>query len=137
MNNWTIAGRIGRDAEVRHTPGGQVVCNFSVALDEGYGDQKKTLWVSCAGWGERFEKLAPYLLKGTPLTVSGRASARVFTPRGGEARADLVLTVDKVTLQGRGRGESDAPAAREPAAGAPVSAGAAASAEDLDDDIPF
>lgn len=96
----TIAGRIGRDAETRHTGSGKAVTNFSVAVDEYAGaGERNTLWVSCAMWGERGEKLAQYLAKGASVTVSGNAGVRTYEGKDG-TRAEMTLNVREITLQG-------------------------------------
>lgn len=115
MNNWTIAGRIGKDAEVRHTSGGDAVCGFDVAVESKVKGEKVTTWVRCSLWGERGEKLAPYLTKGSAVAVAGEAGVEVYTPRGGEAKAQLRMRVNQVTLQGGGQGETSrqAPKSRQ------------------------
>ena len=137
MNVWTIAGRIGRDAETKHTGSGKVVTNFSVAVDEYAGaGERNTLWVSCAMWGERGEKLAQYLVKGASVTVSGNAGVRTYEGKDG-TRAEMTLNVREITLQGgKESGQrvgSDTPPARTrqaPAKEAPP-------ADGFEDDIPF
>jgi single-strand DNA-binding protein len=69
-------GRIGKDATTRHTQGGESVTGFSLAMDNGFGDKKQTLWFDASGWGKRYEAVAPYLLKGTQVFVSGELGER-------------------------------------------------------------
>lgn len=117
MNNWTIAGRLGRDAETRSTAGGQQVTNFSVAVDEYAGaGERRTLWVSCAWWGDRGAKVAEYLTKGKAVTVSGQAGVRTFDGRNG-TQAELTLNVRDVTLLSSGEGgeRQQAPQQQRPA----------------------
>jgi single-strand DNA-binding protein len=60
--------RLGRDAEVRFTPGGDAVCNLSLAVNYGQKGQdgnRPTQWIDASLWGKRAEALWPYLLKGT------------------------------------------------------------------------
>lgn len=66
----TFAGRLGRDAETRNA-GQTTATGFPVATDHGYGDRKQTLWVDCTLWGQRGERLAAHLTKGTGVVVSG------------------------------------------------------------------
>jgi single-strand DNA-binding protein len=103
MNTAQFAGRLGRNADLKNT-GRDSVCNFSIAVDVGWGDKKRTLWVSCALWGERAEKLAQYLTKGTSVTVSGDVDLRQFDKKDGTAGAEITLNVQRVTLQGGGQG---------------------------------
>lgn len=66
----TITGRIGKDAETRDVSGNQVT-SFSVAVDQGYGDNKKSNWFRVSVWGKKGAGAAPYLLKGGQVTVVG------------------------------------------------------------------
>lgn len=145
MNYGHFAGRLGRDAELRYTQDSKPVANFALAVDTGWGDRKETLWIDCSLWGERGEKLAPYLTKGKPLTVSGDLGLRTFEKRDGTVGASITLNVQRVTLQGAG--STDAPhqgptAAQRAEVARSTPAPAAASrapvaAGDFDDDIPF
>lgn len=151
MNNATFAGRLGRDAELRHTTGGHQVANFSLAVDErGPGGDKLTLWVDCSLWGDRAEKLVDYLKKAKQVAVSGRIGVRTYEAQG-ETRAVLTLRVSELTLLGGGEREEggERPARTSqparPAAGqsapraqpAARPAPAAPAADFADDDIPF
>lgn len=64
--------RIGRDAEVKFTPGGDAVAGLALAFDYGKKEngKKPTQWVNGALWGKRAEALAPYLLKGQQVVVT-------------------------------------------------------------------
>lgn len=66
----TIAGRLGHDAETRNA-GNTTATGFRVATDHGFGDRKQTLWVDCTIWGQRGERLASHLTKGSGVVVSG------------------------------------------------------------------
>lgn len=127
MNHGTFAGRIGRDGELRATPNGKEVCNFSMGVSVGYGEKKETLWVDCAIWGERGKKLAQYLTKGTAITVNGDVSVRTYEGKDG-TKAVLMLNVQGLTLQG-------APVERVKGGKAPERN--APTPADLDDDLPF
>jgi len=95
----TIAGRVGRDAELRRTQSGDAVCSFTVAVDQRDGRDKSTNWWRCSIWGKRGESLAPYLLKGASVTVAGEFSLSEY-----EGKPQLNVRVNEVALQG-GRGD--------------------------------
>jgi|TARA_R110000796_G_scaffold194958_1_gene311350 single-strand DNA-binding protein len=67
MKQITIAGRLTRDAEVKTFEKGSIV-SFSVAVDDGYGDKKTTIYFDCSYFRT---SVAQYLKKGTPICVSG------------------------------------------------------------------
>jgi single-strand DNA-binding protein len=139
INVFTFSGRLGRDAETRHTAGGKSVTGFPVAVDVGYGDNKHPLWVDCAMWAERGEKLAPYLLKGSVVTVTGEADLNIYKAGDGAERTKLVCRVNDVQLPPRASGES-APAQHQERAPEPsrdASYGDRASGGFQDDEIPF
>ncbi|MDI9407788.1 MAG: single-stranded DNA-binding protein [Candidatus Pacebacteria bacterium] len=101
MKSITIAGGLTRDAVTRTTQGGDKITGFSVAVDEGFGDKKRTLYFECSLWGARGEKRAEYLTKGTKVAVSGDLSTREH-----DGKTYLTVRADQVTLMGGGqRGE--------------------------------
>lgn len=92
-----FSGRIGKDAETRTTQGGETVTSFSVGCNVG---RDKTQWIDCAMFGDRGEKLAPYLLKGTAVGINGRPSVRAWINKDGEAVPVLGCAVNHVDLLG-------------------------------------
>ena len=125
MKAITIAGNVGKDAVIRTTQGGDKITGWSVAVEDGFGQNKRTLWFDCSWFGGRGEKLAQYLTKGSKVTVSGD-----FSTREHDGKTYLQVRVNDVTLQGgKPEGQRDdrqhdqrAPAGR---------------AADMDDEIPF
>jgi len=75
MKTISIAGTIGRDAETRDA-GQSRKTSFSVAVDDGWGENKSTLWFDCSIWGQRGEKVAQYLTKGGKISLSGELGTR-------------------------------------------------------------
>lgn len=106
MNNITIAGQLGRDAEVRFLNNGDPVASFSVA--DSQGKDKPTIWWSCSLFGKRAESLSPYLLKGQSVTVSGNVTERAYTDKNGQERKAMDIRVADVALQG-GKREGTTP----------------------------
>ena len=98
MKNIVVAGNIGKDAVVRTTQGGDRITGWSVAVEDGFGQSKRTLWFDCSWFGGRGEKLAQYLTKGSKITVSGD-----FSTREHEGKTYLQVRVNDVTLQGGGQ----------------------------------
>ncbi len=95
MKAITIAGNIGKDAVVRTTQGGDRITGWSVAVEDGFGQNKRTIWFDCSWFGSRGEKVAQYLTKGSKVTVSGD-----FSTREHEGKTYLQVRVNDVTLQG-------------------------------------
>lgn len=113
MNQCNFIGTIGRDADVKTLEGGKSVINFSIAVNEGYGDKKTTLWISCAKWGEK-TGVAQYLTKGSKVAVSGQVGIRTYKGKDGSDKAELTVRVNELHLIGS---KADAaPAANDNAA---------------------
>jgi single-strand DNA-binding protein len=106
MNVITIAGQLGRAAEVKHLNSGDAICNFSIA--DSMGKDKGTIWWNCSLFGKRAESLAPYLVKGQAVTVSGTITEREWTDKEGAKRKSMDVRVNDVALQG-GRRDSEEP----------------------------
>jgi single-strand DNA-binding protein len=70
MQQITITGRVGADAETRQA-GGNDVTNFNCAVDQGWGNDKQTNWFRVAIWGSRGTKLRSYIKKGDKVAVTG------------------------------------------------------------------
>ena len=146
MHTAVFAGHIGRAFELKHTQSGDAVASFSLGVSTGTRDNPKTLWVDCSLWGKRAEALAPYLRKGTAVTISGDVDVRVFASKQtGEMTGVITCRVDKLTFGSKAE-QREAPAAFTPQQnayqaakeGAPRPAPAPAPAAAVfDDDIPF
>lgn len=130
MNNLTVAGQLGRDAEVRFLPNGDPVANFSVA--DSQGKDKDAIWWNCQLFGKRAESLAQYLTKGQSVTISGNVSQRKYTDKNGVEKISTDVRVNDIALQG-GRKEGAEPQAAPKSKPAPSPKGF----DDMDDDIPF
>ena len=129
MNVFNCIGRVGKDAVERFTQGGKPVTGWSLAVDNGFGDNKQTIWLDCSWWGERAGKVAQYITKGSQLGVTGELGTREH-----DGKTYITLNVRDVSLVG---GKSDAapgssrqPAQRREPAPAPADV-------PFDDDIPF
>ena len=70
MQHMILTGRVGSAAETR-SAGSGTVTNFSLAVDQGWGDKKQTNWYRVAIWGDRGSKLAQYIKKGEKVAVTG------------------------------------------------------------------
>lgn len=101
MQQLTLAGTIGKDAEIRRTQSGEAVAGFSVAIDNGkdkQGNKRETTWIDCSLWGKRGEALGPFLTKGSRVAITGRPTVREHN-----GKAYLGCSVDQVTLLGGGQ----------------------------------
>ena len=130
-----IMGHLGRDPETKHTPQGQAVTEFSVAVTDKRKQEQVTTWYKVSAWGKLGEICAQYLTKGAAVFISGRPSVRAYVAKDGEARAEVSITAEAMQMLG-GKGEQDAPAPRQAAKPAPAPSGKSGF-EDMEEDIPF
>lgn len=70
MNTIFFTGNVGKDAEVRNA-GGNTVCNFNVAVKQGFGQDAATVWYRVGVWGKRGESIAQHIKKGSKVAVCG------------------------------------------------------------------
>ena len=89
-----VAGRLGKDSELRQAGSSQVL-SFSVAGDTGFGDRKQSHWFNCSLWGNQGAALQQYLLKGQQVTVIGE-----FSEREHNDKYYKELRVNSIELQG-------------------------------------
>jgi len=97
LNLFITSGHLGNDIDVRYTPNGKCIGQFSLPVVSGWGDNEKTSWVRCKLLGERAEKLAPYLLKGSKVTVSGRFELEEWEKDGVKNSVPCII-IDNVDL---------------------------------------
>jgi single-strand DNA-binding protein len=136
VNKVILVGNLGKDAELRYTPGGTAVATLRLATTERFKDKdgqwkEQTEWHTVVIWDKTAESLAEYLRKGKQIYVEGRLQTRSWDDKEGKKRYSTEVRCDRIVLLG-GRGpqaERDEPAvhaepSREPS-------------ELTDDDIPF
>jgi single-strand DNA-binding protein len=112
VNKVILVGNLGRDAELRYTPGGAAVATLNMATTEVWNDkagqkQEKTEWHRVVLWGKSAESLAEYLTKGKQIYVEGRLQTRQWDDKDGNKRYTTEIRGDRVVLLGGGgRGTS-------------------------------
>lgn len=156
VNKVILVGNLGKDPEVRYTPGGQAVANFTIATNENWTDkqgqkQERTEWHRIVVWGKAAELCGEYLSKGRQVYVEGRLQTREWTNKEGAKQYTTEVVANPVGGvvflaggdrggQGRSSGRSGGGAPADDFGGPPPgldegpSGGAPKGAED---DIPF
>jgi single-strand DNA-binding protein len=135
VNKVILVGNLGKDAELKRTPGGAAVTTVSLATTDVYNDregqrQEKTEWHKVVIWGKTAESISEYLTKGRQIYVEGRLQTRSWDDKDGNKRYTTEIRADRVVLLGSGRGrvERDEVSGPEPSREPEVV---------TDDDIPF
>jgi single-strand DNA-binding protein len=149
FNKIIAIGNLGRDPELRYTPQGDAVCDFSIATSEKKRDkagefQDVTIWFKVTLWGKKAETASKYLTKGRSVYVEGRLQIEEWTDRDGNKRFTLVIQGNDMHFIGGGdnRGEetSSDPSSENSFSGGNNSGRTETSSSatpPADDDIPF
>lgn len=140
MNNVHIIGRLGGDIELRHTPSGKAVTEVNIAVDDGYGENKKTVWIGTVLWDKAAEIAAQYCKKGDQVGITGRLTQDEWEDKEtGKKRTKTKVTAERLYLIGGKReGAPSQPAPRQSEHNAAKSnAYQPELVEDESDDIPF
>lgn len=145
INRVELLGHLGKDAEVKFTPSGIQIANFSIATSRSYKPQNSTEWKEVTDWHKcilwRCEKLAGFLTKGKQVLVIGRQQTRSWDDHGTTRYMTEVVCEELILLGGGdGSGRSDRSSSRN-SGGSAGSADAPPPGPDdfgvTDDDVPF
>ncbi len=116
VNKVILVGRLGQNPEVRYTPSGAAVANFSVATNESWVDkqgqkQDKTEWHKVVVWGKLAELCNQYLAKGRQVYLEGRLQTRQWQDKDGQTKYTTEVQAQTVQFLGAGAGAGDRPSA--------------------------
>lgn len=105
VNKVILLGRLGQDPELKYTPGGAPVCNFSLATTEAWTDkqgqkQEKTEWHRVVVWGKLAELCNQYLAKGRQAFLEGRLQTRSWDDKDGNKRYTTEILASTVQFIG-------------------------------------
>jgi single-strand DNA-binding protein len=153
VNKVILIGNLGRDPEVRYTPGGAAICTVSIATTRNWkakdsGDKvEETEWHRVVFFDRLAEIAGEYLKKGRPVYVEGRLKTRKWQDKDGIDKYSTEIIAEQMQLLGSreaGAGGTAPDEGHEPrpagATRAPAGKPAAKSStgfDDMDDDIPF
>jgi single-strand DNA-binding protein len=140
INKVILIGRLGNDPEVRYTPSGSAVANFSIATSDEWTDKdsgerkERTEWHRIVAWNRLGEICGEYLSKGRQVYVEGRLQTRSWEDRDGNKRYTTEIVASEVQfLGGRDSGSSGRDASRS---SGPEDSGSPGTGPE-EDDIPF
>ncbi|WP_431482267.1 single-stranded DNA-binding protein [Pseudomonas solani] len=142
LNRWEGIGRLGNDIELRHTPNGKAVANFSIAVDDSYKDKQsgqkveQTEWVRCVAFDKSAEFLAQWLHKGARVLAVGKLRTREYEKDGSKRYVTEVMLgqgteiIDWPPKDSAPRQQAQRPAPQPDARPSP-------DYDSFDDDLPF
>ena len=100
MSAIAVAGRFTKDGEIRTTKNGHHILSFGIAENVYMNGEEQAQFFNCQLFGNRAEKLAPYIRKGGAATVFGSLQIRKYTDRQGTERTAIEINVNDIALQG-------------------------------------
>lgn len=142
LNKVLLIGNLGKDPELRYTPGGVPVASFSIATNESWKDQdgnlqERTEWHNIVAWRKLAEICGEYLKKGKKIYIEGRIQTRSYDDKNtGAKRYITEIVADNMIMLDGGmgmRGESGGNSSSTPAA----SPESSEPGKSTDDDLPF
>lgn len=141
MNQYNAVGNVTNNSEVKYTPAGDAILNFNLAVNSGWGDKQITTFFRCSLFGKRAETLAPMILKGQKIGITGEIINREYTDKDGAKKYSLECRLSNVTLLGKKEdSQSDRPERNQAHYSAPVKSEHASGFSDpmdFEDSIPF
>ena len=94
MNKIFEIGRLTSDPEVRYTASGKAVCTFSIAVDDGCGENKKAYFFPVVVWGKTAETCGESLFKGRMVAVTGKLTTRQYENNEGKKVTVFEIVAD-------------------------------------------
>lgn len=139
LNRTVIVGRLTRDPDLRYTPNGVAVSNFTVAVNRPFKNQSgenEADFINCVTWRKQAENLANYMQKGSQVGVDGRLQTRTYEDKGGKTVFVTEVLADSVQFLETKKQQQQQPGKTEQSnsspfqdKGEPINIG--------DDDLPF
>ena len=142
LNKVMLIGNLGRDPEVRSTPSGQPVANFTLATSRRWKDkngqrQEQTEWHNIVVWGKQAEIAGQYLTKGKQIFLEGRLQTRSWEDRtSGEKKYRTEVVCDNFHMLGQRGGGAEMDSGMS-GGGPSYDEGMGGGGAPEDDDIPF
>jgi single-strand DNA-binding protein len=113
LNKVMIIGHLGRDPEMRYTPSGKPVTNFSVATSRSWttsdGEHRnETEWFNVVAWSSLAEICNQYLVKGQQVYIEGRLQTRHWEDDNGKQHSSIEIVANEMIMLGKRRSSNNA-----------------------------
>ncbi len=106
-NKVFMIGNITKDIELSETPNGIAVCRFSIAINSGYGEDKRTDYFNIVTWRNQAEVCGKYLKKGSKVAIVGSIQNRTFDDKEGNKRTVTEIVASEVEFLSLKRNEEE------------------------------
>lgn len=105
FNQVVLVGNLTRDPELKYTPSGAAVCEFSIAINRKWNDKagqkrEEVGYFDCTAWARTAELCAEFLKKGRPVLVNGRLTQNRWETPDGQKRSRVIVTVQNIQFLG-------------------------------------
>lgn len=100
LNKCILIGRMTKDIEIRHTNSGKAVGTFTIAIDNGYGENKTTDFINCVAWEKKAEFIEKHFGKGRMIVLVGRIATRTYEGEDGRKNYVTEVIVNEVSFAG-------------------------------------
>lgn len=108
MNLVEIAGFLGADAEERFTATGKRVISLRVAAKVRQNGKDETIWWKVNIWGDRYDKMLPYLKKGSSVIIIGEMNKpEMYTAKDGSSQISMSMTAEIIKFSPFGKPDKD------------------------------
>ena len=109
MNKVIEIGRLTKDPELKYTQAGKAFCMFSIAVDDSWGQDKKTYFFDCVAWGKLAETIANNLKKGRKVGIEGKLTQRQYESNGQKRTAWNIVVNELEFIDPKGQQNQAAP----------------------------
>ena len=106
LNKVILMGRITHDLELRSTPSGTSVLQFSLAVERNFvkqGEERQTDFINCVAWKQTAEFIGRFFGKGRLIAIEGHLQSRNYEDKQGNKRTAIEVIVDQVSFTGEGK----------------------------------
>lgn len=103
FNSLSLKGNLTRDVELRSTKSGKTVGSFSIAVNRGWGDNKRTMFVECTAWEKTADTINKYFSKGSAIIVTGKLDENSWVDKDGNKRTKNYILVKSFDFCGDNR----------------------------------
>ena len=100
MNKVQLIGRLTKDPELRYTKNNIAVANYSIAVNDGYGEKQQTQFINISTWGKSGEFVSKYFKKGQSIGIVGRLNSNNYEDKNGNKRYSLEVITEDIEFIG-------------------------------------
>lgn len=105
MNKVQLIGRLTKDPELRYTKSNIAVANYSIAVNDGYGEKQQTQFINISTWGKSGEFVSKYFKKGQAIAIVGRLNNNNYEDKNGNKRYSIEVVTEDIEFIGNKKDE--------------------------------